>query len=163
MHSYHTMAEYVKEAVVEDNAGNYQKAFDLYKIALEYFSTHLKYEKNPRAKEAITAKAGPASVQSLPHLCTCKALPCNCSACCQGTAEHWGCTPGDTQDVVQCGMRWGAELLESARGMQRLAGRAPRSSCHQANAQHAADSACEPTRFGASLRSSRSTWTGRNS
>ena len=50
-------AEYVKEAVQEDNAGNYQKAFDLYKIALEYFSTHLKYEKNPRAKEAITAKA----------------------------------------------------------------------------------------------------------
>ena len=49
-------AEYVKEAVAEDNAGNYQKAFDLYKIALEYFSTHLKYEKNPRAKEAITAK-----------------------------------------------------------------------------------------------------------
>ena len=49
-------AEYVKEAVQEDNAGNYQKAFDLYKIALEYFSTHLKYEKNPRAKEAITAK-----------------------------------------------------------------------------------------------------------
>jgi len=43
--------------VQEDNAGNYQKAFDLYKIALEYFSTHLKYEKNPRAKEAITAKA----------------------------------------------------------------------------------------------------------
>ncbi len=50
------IAEYVKEAVAEDNAGNYQKAFDLYKIALEYFSTHLKYEKNPRAKEAITAK-----------------------------------------------------------------------------------------------------------
>lgn len=48
--------EYVKEAVVEDNAGNYQKAFDLYKIALEYFSTHLKYEKNPRLKEAITVK-----------------------------------------------------------------------------------------------------------
>lgn len=46
----------MKEAVQEDNAGNYQKAFDLYKIALEYFSTHLKYEKNPRAKEAITAK-----------------------------------------------------------------------------------------------------------
>ena len=43
--------------MVEDNAGNYQKAFDLYKIALDYFSTHLKYEKNPRLKEAITAKA----------------------------------------------------------------------------------------------------------
>lgn len=49
-------ADYVKEAVEEDNAGNYPKAFELYKIALDYFSTHLKYEKNPRAKEAITAK-----------------------------------------------------------------------------------------------------------
>lgn len=48
--------EYVKEAVKEDNEGNLQRAFDLYKTALEYFSTHLKYEKNPRAKEAITAK-----------------------------------------------------------------------------------------------------------
>jgi len=50
-------AEYVKEAVQEDQAGNYQKAFDLYKIALEYFSTHLKYEKNPRSKAAISEKA----------------------------------------------------------------------------------------------------------
>ncbi len=49
--------EYVKEAVQEDQAGNYQKAFDLYKIALEYFSTHLKYEKNPRSKAAISEKA----------------------------------------------------------------------------------------------------------
>ena len=48
--------EYVKEAVAEDNAGNYSKALELYKVALEYFSTHLKYEKNPKAKEAITAK-----------------------------------------------------------------------------------------------------------
>lgn len=52
-------ADYVKEAVEEDNAGNYPKAFELYKIALDYFSTHLKYEKNPRAKEAITAKVSP--------------------------------------------------------------------------------------------------------
>jgi hypothetical protein len=51
-------AEYVKEAVAEDNAGNYQRAFELYKIALEYFGTHLKYEKNARARETITAKAG---------------------------------------------------------------------------------------------------------
>ena len=50
-------AEYVKEAVAEDNAGNYQRAFELYKIALEYFGTHLKYEKNARARETITAKA----------------------------------------------------------------------------------------------------------
>ena len=49
-------AEYVKEAVAEDNAGNYQRAFELYKIALEYFGTHLKYEKHARARETITAK-----------------------------------------------------------------------------------------------------------
>lgn len=44
------------EAVREDQDGNYQKAFDLYKIALDYFSAHLKYEKNPRSKEAIQQK-----------------------------------------------------------------------------------------------------------
>lgn len=49
-------ADYIKQAVEADNAGELQKAFDLYKIALEYFSTHLKYEKNPRARDAITAK-----------------------------------------------------------------------------------------------------------
>mmetsp|Transcript_5398 Transcript_5398/g.13931 ORF Transcript_5398/g.13931 Transcript_5398/m.13931 type:complete len:255 (-) Transcript_5398:31-795(-) len=48
--------EFVKEAVAEDSAGNYEKALNLYINALEYFKTHLKYEKNPRAKEAITAK-----------------------------------------------------------------------------------------------------------
>uniref|UniRef100_A0A453DVN6 MIT domain-containing protein n=1 Tax=Aegilops tauschii subsp. strangulata TaxID=200361 RepID=A0A453DVN6_AEGTS len=48
--------EYVKQAVQEDNAGNYVKAFPLYMNALEYFKTHLKYEKNPKIKEAITAK-----------------------------------------------------------------------------------------------------------
>uniref|UniRef100_A0A7S2T4E7 Vesicle-fusing ATPase n=1 Tax=Chloropicon primus TaxID=1764295 RepID=A0A7S2T4E7_9CHLO len=48
--------EFVKEAVTEDTAGNYEKALSLYINALEYFKTHLKYEKNPRAKEAITAK-----------------------------------------------------------------------------------------------------------
>lgn len=48
--------EYVKQAVQEDNAGNYAKAFPLYMNALEYFKTHLKYEKNPKIKEAITAK-----------------------------------------------------------------------------------------------------------
>ncbi|KAL4189019.1 hypothetical protein AMTRI_Chr08g163420 [Amborella trichopoda] len=48
--------EYVKQAVQEDNAGNYAKAFSLYMNALEYFKTHLKYEKNPKIKEAITQK-----------------------------------------------------------------------------------------------------------
>ncbi|KAJ1684967.1 hypothetical protein LUZ63_016357 [Rhynchospora breviuscula] len=48
--------EYVKQAVQEDNAGNYVKAFPLYMNALEYFKTHLKYEKNPKIREAITQK-----------------------------------------------------------------------------------------------------------
>ena len=42
--------------MAEDNAQNYQKALENYMHALEYFSTHLKYEKNPRSKEAITSK-----------------------------------------------------------------------------------------------------------
>ncbi|XP_010488647.1 PREDICTED: protein SUPPRESSOR OF K(+) TRANSPORT GROWTH DEFECT 1-like [Camelina sativa] len=48
--------EYVKQAVQEDNVGNYNKAFPLYMNALEYFKTHLKYEKNPKIREAITHK-----------------------------------------------------------------------------------------------------------
>lgn len=48
--------EYVKQAVEEDEKGNYEKALQNYTAALEYFKTHLKYEKNPRSKEAITAK-----------------------------------------------------------------------------------------------------------
>lgn len=48
--------EYVKQAVEEDNAGNYDEALKLYMYALEYFKTHLKYEKNPKAKETITNK-----------------------------------------------------------------------------------------------------------
>ncbi|KAJ0507219.1 putative vesicle-fusing ATPase [Helianthus annuus] len=47
---------YVKQAVEEDTAGNYAKALTLYMNALEYFKTHLKYEKNPKLKEAITQK-----------------------------------------------------------------------------------------------------------
>ncbi|XP_068637164.1 protein SUPPRESSOR OF K(+) TRANSPORT GROWTH DEFECT 1 [Aristolochia californica] len=48
--------DYVRQAVQEDNAGNYQKAFGLYMKALEYFKTHLKYEKNPKIRDAITQK-----------------------------------------------------------------------------------------------------------
>ena len=43
--------EFVKQAVQEDDARNYSKAFPLYMNA-----THLKYEKNPKIKEAITQK-----------------------------------------------------------------------------------------------------------
>ncbi|GAB2228421.1 hypothetical protein Droror1_Dr00010259 [Drosera rotundifolia] len=48
--------EYVKQAVQEDNAGNYARALHLYGNALEYVRTHLKYEKNPKAKESIQQK-----------------------------------------------------------------------------------------------------------
>ncbi|XWS75334.1 hypothetical protein CRYUN_Cryun01aG0077500 [Craigia yunnanensis] len=45
--------EYIKQAVNEDDAGKYSKAFRLYMNALEYFKTHLKYEKNLKIREAI--------------------------------------------------------------------------------------------------------------
>ena len=43
--------EFVKQAVQEDDARNYSKAFPLYMNA-----THLKYEKNLKIKEVITQK-----------------------------------------------------------------------------------------------------------
>jgi hypothetical protein len=42
--------------VEEDNYENYEKAYELYLKALEYFQAHLKYDKNPRSREVITAK-----------------------------------------------------------------------------------------------------------
>ena len=48
--------EYVKQAVQEDDARNCSKSFPLDMNALEYFRTHLKYEENPKIKEAITQK-----------------------------------------------------------------------------------------------------------
>ncbi|GLU19206.1 hypothetical protein SLE2022_354680 [Rubroshorea leprosula] len=46
--------ENIKQAMQEDNASNHAKAFPLYMNALESFKTHLKYEKNPKIREAIT-------------------------------------------------------------------------------------------------------------
>ncbi len=51
-----SLADLVKQAIAEDEAGHYDKALQLYQGALEYFATHLKYEKNPRSRDAITAK-----------------------------------------------------------------------------------------------------------
>ena len=51
-------AEIVKQAVEEDNAGHYPKALELYKQGLEWFTTHLKFEKNPHSRKAITDKVG---------------------------------------------------------------------------------------------------------
>jgi vacuolar protein-sorting-associated protein 4 len=48
--------EFAREAVTEDEAGNHDKALQMYLGALEYFKTYLKYEKNPKAREAITGK-----------------------------------------------------------------------------------------------------------
>uniref|UniRef100_A0A0E0JVU2 AAA+ ATPase domain-containing protein n=1 Tax=Oryza punctata TaxID=4537 RepID=A0A0E0JVU2_ORYPU len=46
----------VRKAVEEDDAGNYARAFPLYVHALDYLAAHLKYERNPRVRDAITAK-----------------------------------------------------------------------------------------------------------
>lgn len=48
--------EYVKQAVQANNARNYAKAFSLYMNALEDFKIYLKYETNPKMKEAVNAK-----------------------------------------------------------------------------------------------------------
>eukprot|EP00193_Tetraselmis_chui_P004737 CAMPEP_0177767332 /NCGR_PEP_ID=MMETSP0491_2-20121128/9035_1 /TAXON_ID=63592 /ORGANISM="Tetraselmis chuii, Strain PLY429" /LENGTH=225 /DNA_ID=CAMNT_0019283873 /DNA_START=470 /DNA_END=1144 /DNA_ORIENTATION=+ len=48
--------EFANSAVEEDNAENYEKAYELYLKALGYFEVHLKYDKNKRSKEVIKAK-----------------------------------------------------------------------------------------------------------
>lgn len=48
----------VKKAIDHDNAGEYEKAYQTYYSALELFMLALKWEKNPRSKEMIRAKAG---------------------------------------------------------------------------------------------------------
>mmetsp|Transcript_6693 Transcript_6693/g.24789 ORF Transcript_6693/g.24789 Transcript_6693/m.24789 type:complete len:438 (+) Transcript_6693:263-1576(+) len=49
--------ELVKQAVEADNAQNYPQAFNLYKTSLEYFTTAIKYERNPKLKEMLTQRA----------------------------------------------------------------------------------------------------------
>ena len=135
---------------MEDKAGNYQEAFDLYKKALDYFSTHLKYEKNPRAKEAITAKAGPAPLQLLSQLWGCKALlSSSCSRGCQCTADLLSCNMQCPCLVLQ-NARVRA-LLEVAHGM------------HGTQAQRTSFQHGGAEQHGCLMRSSRSTWRGRNS
>lgn len=48
----------VKKAIEHDNAGEYEKAYQMYYSALELFMLALKWEKNPKSKEMIRAKAG---------------------------------------------------------------------------------------------------------
>jgi vacuolar protein-sorting-associated protein 4 len=46
----------INAAVADDNAGNYEKALEMYTQALEYLKVYLKYEKNPSTKQTITEK-----------------------------------------------------------------------------------------------------------
>lgn len=48
----------VKKAIEHDNAGEYEKAYQLYYQSLELFMLALKWEKNAKSKEMIRAKAG---------------------------------------------------------------------------------------------------------
>jgi vacuolar protein-sorting-associated protein 4 len=48
----------VKKAIDHDNGGEYEKAYQQYYSALELFMLALKWEKNPKSKEMIRAKAG---------------------------------------------------------------------------------------------------------
>ena len=50
--------ETVKKAIESDNAGEYEQAYQTYYSSLELFMLALKWEKNPRSKEMIRAKAG---------------------------------------------------------------------------------------------------------
>lgn len=48
--------ELIKEAVQEDENGNYEKAIAKYTNGLEYFQRHMKYDKNEQSRQAIKAK-----------------------------------------------------------------------------------------------------------
>ncbi|WEW60502.1 Vacuolar protein sorting-associated protein 4 [Emydomyces testavorans] len=48
----------VRKAIEQDNAGEYEKAYQTYYSALELFMLALKWEKNPKSKEMIRAKTG---------------------------------------------------------------------------------------------------------
>lgn len=48
----------VKKAIELDTAGSYEQAYQQYYAALELFMLALKWEKNPKSKEMIRAKAG---------------------------------------------------------------------------------------------------------
>lgn len=50
--------DFAKQAVTEDEAGQYDKALQLYLASLEYFKTYLKYEKNEKCREAVMSKVG---------------------------------------------------------------------------------------------------------
>jgi vacuolar protein-sorting-associated protein 4 len=46
----------VRQAVAEDDAGDYAAALQHYVHALDYFAAHLRYERNPKVRDAIAAR-----------------------------------------------------------------------------------------------------------
>ena len=50
--------EVVQKAIEADNGQDYEQALVLYKRALEFFITGLKYEQNPSVKESIKERVG---------------------------------------------------------------------------------------------------------
>ena len=46
----------VQRAVQEDDAGDYRAALKHYVDALDYFAAHLRYERNPKVRDAIAAR-----------------------------------------------------------------------------------------------------------
>lgn len=51
-----TGTEIITQAIAADEAGEYEKALDLYLKALDYFKVALRWEKNPTTKELLTRK-----------------------------------------------------------------------------------------------------------
>ena len=49
-------AEFANKAVESDNRGDYQEALVNYQNAVEWFMTHMKYDKNPTSVAAIRGK-----------------------------------------------------------------------------------------------------------
>jgi MIT (microtubule interacting and transport) domain len=48
--------DFAKLAVEADNRNEWEEAMKNYMLAVEYFHTHMKYDKNPTSVQAIRAK-----------------------------------------------------------------------------------------------------------
>ncbi|KAJ2784991.1 Vacuolar protein sorting-associated protein 4 [Coemansia javaensis] len=45
--------EFIKRAIAEDTAGNYEEAYNLYRTGIEYFMTGIKYEKSEKQRSTL--------------------------------------------------------------------------------------------------------------
>lgn len=53
---YPAAVDKITQAITADHAGDYEKAYPLYKAAIEYFMTGMKYDSNPASKAQIKDK-----------------------------------------------------------------------------------------------------------